>query len=79
MNAYREPEEIFIVGTSHVSKESAEDVELVVGAVKPDAVIVELCKGRSAVMYQEQGDAEQQRRASQPLSMTGTTFTNALT
>lgn len=67
----REPEVVFIVGTSHVSAESAKDVDLVVSTVQPDAVVVELCKGRSAVLYQEQGDANQRDRASQPLSMTG--------
>lgn len=68
----REPENgIFIVGTSHVSDESAKDVDLVISTIQPDAVIVELCKGRSAVMYQGQGDTNQQQRSSQPLSMTG--------
>jgi pheromone shutdown protein TraB len=54
-----------------VSEESARDVDLVIDAVKPDAVIVELCKGRSAVMYQDQGDARQRKKTAQPLSMTG--------
>jgi TraB/PrgY/gumN family len=67
----REPHEIYIVGTSHVSEESAVDVARAINAIRPDAVIVELCKGRSAVLYQDQGTAVQAKRASQPVSMTG--------
>lgn len=64
----REPEDVFIVGTSHVSEESAKDVDLVINTVQPDAVIIELCKGRSAILYQEQSSKGQPP----PLSMTGT-------
>ncbi|CAI0547005.1 unnamed protein product [Linum tenue] len=41
-----EPEAIWLVGTSHVSSESAVEVERVVRAVKPDNVVVELCRSR---------------------------------
>jgi hypothetical protein len=41
-----EPEAIWLVGTSHISQESVVDVERVVRAVKPDNVVVELCRSR---------------------------------
>lgn len=41
-----EPEAIWLVGTSHISPESAADVERVVRTVKPDNVAVELCRSR---------------------------------
>lgn len=50
-DGYREPEEVFVVGTSHMSPTSADDVQRVIQAVRPDNVVVELCKSRSAVMY----------------------------
>lgn len=43
---YVEPEYIWLIGTTHVSKESAMEVERVVKAVKPDNVVVELCRSR---------------------------------
>lgn len=41
-----EPEAIWLVGTTHISQESAMDVERVVRAVNPDNVVVELCRSR---------------------------------
>lgn len=41
-----EPEEIWLVGTSHVSEKSAVDVDRVVRAVMPERVVVELCRSR---------------------------------
>ena len=41
-----EPEAIWLVGTTHISEESAEEVERVVQTVKPDNVVVELCRSR---------------------------------
>ncbi|KAG9445081.1 hypothetical protein H6P81_016421 [Aristolochia fimbriata] len=49
--AFVEPEEIWLVGTSHISEESAKNVERVVMAVKPDRVVVELCRSRAGIMY----------------------------
>ncbi|KAL4422409.1 hypothetical protein ABPG75_008606 [Micractinium tetrahymenae] len=40
--------EIFIVGTAHVSKRSAEEVRDMIRLVKPQSVMVELCSGRAA-------------------------------
>ncbi|PON57828.1 Pheromone shutdown [Trema orientale] len=41
-----EPEAIWLVGTTHISRESAMEVERVVQALKPDNVVVELCRSR---------------------------------
>ncbi|XP_010940894.1 uncharacterized protein [Elaeis guineensis] len=46
-----EPEAIWLIGTSHISEESAVNVERVVRAVKPDNVVVELCRSRAGIMY----------------------------
>lgn len=46
--------EIFLVGTAHVSKESAAEVRDVIGRVKPNAVMVELCPGRAARLRSQQ-------------------------
>ena len=43
-DGYREPELVFIVGTAHVSRQSARDVERVIAAVRPCAVVVELSR-----------------------------------
>jgi pheromone shutdown-related protein TraB len=41
-----EDKEIILIGTAHVSKESAEQVEAVIEAEMPDTVCVELCRSR---------------------------------
>lgn len=46
-----EPEVIWLIGTTHISLESAVDVERVVRAVKPDNVVVELCRSRQVCFY----------------------------
>ncbi|RRT57195.1 hypothetical protein B296_00047410 [Ensete ventricosum] len=43
-----EPEAIWLIGTSHLSEKSASDVERVARAVRPDNVVVELCRSRQA-------------------------------
>lgn len=41
-----EPETIWLVGTTHLSPDSAGDVERVVRVLNPDNVVVELCRSR---------------------------------
>ncbi|KAG0464268.1 hypothetical protein HPP92_020337 [Vanilla planifolia] len=43
---FLEPEVIWLVDTSHTSQKSAKDVERVVRALRPDNVVVELCRSR---------------------------------
>ena len=50
-DGYQEPDLIFIVGTAHISPQSAADVQAVIAAVRPDSVVVELCKSRAPLMY----------------------------
>lgn len=42
---------VYLVGTAHFSKESNEDVAAVIQAVKPDFVVLELCKARTSVLH----------------------------
>ena len=44
---------MYLVGTAHVSLQSAEDVRRVIEAVQPQNVVVELCSSRTAIMYDE--------------------------
>jgi pheromone shutdown protein TraB len=52
-----EPSEIFVLGTSHVSDRSADDVERAVSALRPDAIVIELCRSRSGLLYNEEAPA----------------------
>lgn len=45
--------EIILVGTAHISKESADLVELVIGREKPNTVCVELCQARLEALQQK--------------------------
>ena len=49
----RLPEEVFLVGTAHISPNSVTDVDSVVAAIKPDAVVVELCEGRKPILMMD--------------------------
>jgi len=51
VDGYIEPEEIYILGTAHSSSQSAEDVRRVIECVRPESVVVELCRSRSGLMY----------------------------
>ena len=42
--------EVFLVGTAHISRKSAEEVRSVIKSVKPDTVFLELCAARAAAM-----------------------------
>lgn len=80
--SYREPGLVFIVGTAHVSAKSADDVARVIDAVTPDAVVVELCRSRSALLVapggeaaggqqQQQEQRQQQQQEEQPAAVAG--------
>ncbi|CAL9243189.1 unnamed protein product [Arabidopsis halleri] len=86
-----EPEAIWLVGTSHISPESASVVERVVRTVKPDNVAVELCRSRKVhffiqlklglpgIMYTSSvGGEVDQNLKSGVLSLTGTGFLGAV-
>jgi hypothetical protein len=46
---------VYLVGTAHVSRQSAEDVRRVIRALRPQNVVVELCSSRTAVMFDAAG------------------------
>ena len=48
-----EDKEIILLGTAHVSKESARLVDHIIGSEKPDTVCVELCEARSQSIRQK--------------------------
>ncbi|KAJ9553205.1 hypothetical protein OSB04_017250 [Centaurea solstitialis] len=74
-----EPETIWLLGTNHVSEKSAIDVERVVQAVKPDNVVVELCRSRAGIMYTSSNDTEvEPRLKSNPFSLSGSGFVGAV-
>jgi pheromone shutdown protein TraB len=66
-----EPEEIWVVGTSHLSAQSASDVETVIRAIRPDNVVVELCRSRAGIMYATDNQTS-------ALQMTGSSFIDTL-
>ncbi|KAJ8902588.1 hypothetical protein NDN08_006989 [Rhodosorus marinus] len=56
VDGYVEPSDIFIVGTCHHSAKSAQDVTRVVNAIKPETVVVELCRSRSGMLYGQESE-----------------------
>lgn len=58
---------VYVLGMSHVSRRSCEDIEQLVGAVRPDIVLVELCKDRVTGLISE----DQVRRPGSPLPCHG--------
>ena len=69
---HEEPDEIYVVGTSHISQQSAEDVERVIRAVQPDNVVVELCRSRAGMMYTEETGSETgAQTGAAPLAISG--------
>lgn len=59
-DGYEEPQLIFILGTAHVSQQSADDVTRLIAAVQPDAVVVELCKSRTGVLHVQDNIQQQE-------------------
>ncbi|CAL4093167.1 unnamed protein product, partial [Meganyctiphanes norvegica] len=53
---------VYLVGTAHFSKESQEDVALTIRTVKPDIVVVELCKARTAILQLDEETILQESR-----------------
>ncbi|XP_022736944.1 traB domain-containing protein isoform X1 [Durio zibethinus] len=73
-----EPEAIWLVGTNHISPESAADVERVVRAVRPDNVVVELCRSRAGIMYTSNYVGNGQQLRPNMFSLSGTGFFRAV-
>ncbi|RZC72803.1 hypothetical protein C5167_048283 [Papaver somniferum] len=77
---FMEPEEIWLIGTNHISKQSAMDVERVVRAVKPDNVVVELCRSRqvAGIMYISDEGKSVTNMKSNMFSLSGNGFFGAV-
>ncbi|KAB2064777.1 hypothetical protein ES319_A09G044800v1 [Gossypium barbadense] len=73
-----EPEAIWLLGTTHISPESASDVERVVTAVRPDNVVVELCRSRAGIMYISSDVENGEQLRSNMFSLSGTGFFGAV-
>eukprot|EP00903_Cladosiphon_okamuranus_P020592 g18902.t1 len=73
-DGYTEPLELYVLGTSHVSAASAANVRRVLRAVRPQSVVVELCKSRAGLMMPVADDV----RESNPLGMSGESFASSL-
>ncbi|CAM9223257.1 unnamed protein product [Ascophyllum nodosum] len=69
-DGYTEPMEIYVLGTSHASEASARDAQQVIRAVRPQSVVVELCKSRAGLMMPVEDD----HAAVGPLTMSGENF-----
>jgi len=51
--------EVYLLGTAHVSKKSAQDVANAIRILKPDTIVLELCASRSAILQRiDQSEAE---------------------
>ena len=64
-----EPLKMYVLGTSHVSARSAAEVEAAIDALRPDAVIVELCRSRSGMLYAD--EAGEDDRAGNAFGLSG--------
>lgn len=53
---------VFLVGTAHFSLESQEDVAMTIREVRPDIVVVELCKARTAILQLDEETILQESR-----------------
>ena len=59
-DGYSEPQLVLLVAAAHVSRASASAATRVVEAVKPDAVVLELCGSRKSVLAEEEGEGEEE-------------------
>ena len=73
-DGYEEPLEVWVIGTNHRSKKSAETVERVLETLQPDATVIELCRSRVALLsYPSEEDG---RASSLPFSGDGDYLAN---
>jgi TraB/PrgY/gumN family len=75
-DGYTEPQEVYLLGTSHVSEQSAADVRRVVAAVKPESIVVELCRGRLGMMLEMAPGAAEE--SPNPLGISGGSLNEAI-
>lgn len=73
-----EPEEIWLVGTTHISEESGGHVERVIRELRPDNVVVELCRSRAGIMYTSSDVELNQKMNSSMFALSGNGFFGAV-
>jgi len=54
--------DVYLLGTAHVSNDSSNDVRLLLEAVRPDAILVELCDARIPMLERQEEEEERQRQ-----------------
>ncbi|XP_039267123.2 traB domain-containing protein-like [Styela clava] len=47
-------QKVYLIGTAHFSKESCEDVRKVISQAQPDVVMIELCRGRTDLLINDE-------------------------
>eukprot|EP00250_Pteridium_aquilinum_P003677 c13986_g1_i1 orf=389-1507(-) len=77
-DGFQEPLLLLLLGTSHISTLSALNVHRVVKAVRPQKVVVELCRSRTGLMNETPSGPSTNGRQSNLMSMTGKSFSAAL-
>ena len=50
--------EVYLLGTSHVSTDSCDDLKILMNHLKPDVLFVELCPQRIPILFQEDQDPQ---------------------
>jgi pheromone shutdown protein TraB len=65
-DGYREPGIVVLIGVAHLSTRSPADVRHVIGVLKPQCVVVELCRSRQQQLYDGGGSEK-----SSPFALTG--------
>lgn len=73
-----EPDEIWLVGTSHIDQASSLHVDRVVRALRPDNVVVELCRSRAGIMYSSSSSQPENQLRSNMFSLSGAEFFGAV-
>jgi pheromone shutdown protein TraB len=58
-DAAPEPELVLVLGVAHASRRSAADVDRVIRSVRPDNVVVELCRSRASLLRTRVGASEE--------------------
>lgn len=49
---------VYLIGTAHISEKSADDVDKLISTLKPDTVMIELCKSRISLLNVNQTSSE---------------------
>ena len=63
----RNGDEVYLVGTAHISRKSADEVRNVIRSVRPDTVFLELCDARAAAMRRSMSGKSDEGGIPEPL------------